>query len=141
MKKILNSDYNNLAQHHKEINEAYGQLNALTDDLNKKINAVIEAFKVEHDNELVSLEEKIEGHSNYLCTEASIITEKMESYISDRSESWHDSDASEAYTEWLEDWEDYIAEVSHTPSFDIFDGLQIRQVDEITLPLASRNKI
>ena len=140
MNKIPKKDADKILSEHTSLKAAYDKLNAHIAKLNSRVEKVIEQYNAEFGDELVALEVEIQSMSTGLSNISTSVADRMENYIADRTDKWHDSDAGMHYTYWMEDWQVYSTEIESFPDFGLFDNLHIEPIETPVLPSLPRKK-
>jgi len=108
-------------------------------DLHAKVQAVINAFVEEHENEIVVISCEYESAQEKLAKLVVKQTEKMDRYSSERSDSWHDN-AGVVFSDWLDNWTDYSRQIENELETWIFHGSDLIHSEPNNLPLAIKPK-
>ena len=127
-----------MAKNHNALVADTEKYNNLVSDLNSRFQAVIDDFKNQHEAKLVALETDIQASTDTLEKLSSEQFEKMEAYISERSDKWHDTDSGTSFTEWKDDWGEFNSQITITPDFDCFNGMEISFDEAIEIPKFNR---
>jgi hypothetical protein len=138
LKKISKNDAETLSKLNFELTAEHNKYNLLVADFNADILAVVEKFKAERESELIAIETNIESLSTALKNISVIQSDKMDDYISERSERWHDTDSGLNFTEWKEDWEEFGELVCIAPDYDFINGISVSYTDGVEMPKFNR---
>jgi|GEM_PF-5397427 len=102
MKKINNKAHQEIAERIEKLNSNLEQVANFKDELEEYMRAKVAEFKVDG----LTLEEFTDKHNELLENTHSLVTEqtgKIDCYMADRSDNWHDTENGEATQEWLEE--------------------------------------
>jgi hypothetical protein len=128
-----------IASLHAELEAGRDKYNALSVELNAKLFATLTKFKDDYESELIALELENTVITNKLSALTLIETEKMESYIDNRSDSWHDSDAGCDFINWYDEWVEFQSSIEDELDFGVFNGVDLWQSENVKKPSNNRN--
>lgn len=97
--------------------EAQAEHEKLVADAKKVLESAIEVFLRENQSRIKSLEEAVKSSATELLKLSQDNSEKMESYILDRSDAWHETDSAHHYSDWSEDWSTFSQELNEIDCF------------------------
>lgn len=109
MKKLLKTDSQTIDALVSELGDAKDDVIRAIETANAEVakaNAAIAAY-----NEILDSARELKEE----------VTGRMEDYVSERSEAWHDSDSGRAFAEWQSTWND-------------FDADKVDEIDDIEEP-------
>jgi len=138
VKQINKKDSAVLTDNHNDLIANTEKYNNLITELNSRIQAVFNEFVEQNESQLVGLETDIQSTADNLEKLSLAQVQKMEDYISERSEKWHDTDSGLNFTEWKDDWEEFANDVVRTPDFDCFSGIEIQLEEKLKIPKFNR---
>ncbi len=141
MNKIGVKDSETIKSIHDALELSRSKFNSLSLELNKQLQEVVESFKAEHEDELEGIQNEYDTAQNQLIEVVSIQTGKMDSYMSDRQDSWHDKSAGVVFNDWLETWTDFSENVEAELDLWVFEGIDLIQSVPNILPQTTKPKI
>lgn len=113
MRKLTKDDLKERDRLADELDRVHSQLEAAVTEFNSKMDEIYQPLQkaVEAYNEV---REEVNDFASGIATD-------IQSYIDDRSEAWHDSDAAQVMDDWKTVWDEEI------------DELEIDKPDEVEL--------
>lgn len=141
MNKVSKKDYQEINRVHDSLELQRDKFNRLSLELHEKIQNVINSFVEEHENEIAVIGCEYELAQEQLGKLVVKQTEKMDGYLLERSDSWHDNDSGVVFNEWLDCWNDYATQIETNLETWIFEGSDLTRSEPNELPLAIKPKL
>jgi len=111
MHKIIKQDINKIVSAYNTLTSIKRDHEALQRTLENQLQDIVSAFNAKNKAVLEKMQEDYLSANSDLTEISNAIHSKMENYISDRSDKWHDSESGDKYTIWAEEWGHFAKEL------------------------------
>ncbi len=130
MKGILKKDFDKISSLHEQLQNKVAAHNEHLEKLEAQVNKVIELYMKEHSEAVESNIDAINELQNQLEQLSETQLSKIDDYIVERSDNWHDSEAAATMDDWRYSWEEYSSNIIDNldgyPFFSIsFDAIEV----------------
>ena len=113
-----------MAKIHKTHNELIGELE-------NELRQIVSRFNDENNIQIDKMKIEYSDLAESLKTLSINQTTKIDDYIQDRSDKWHDSDAGENYAVWLSDWNCMEEEFERACLEDFWVEIEIERLADL----------
>lgn len=103
MSKLTKKSLNNLLQQCEIVNALRADCYSLSDELNHRVSGAIQAFMNENEPRIKALEKGIRENHDSLIALLDPEVERLEGYISERSERWRESEQGVKFEQWCDE--------------------------------------
>lgn len=138
MKGIRKSDYESMKQTESDLNDKIALHNHHLQQIEAVINKAIKGYMNEHGEAVNSNIDEINLLQESLGNKAQEQIDAIDSYMQERSETWHDSKAASDMNDWYEDWVSYTNSLCDYLESYPFDCFEFDPFEIVELPRKDR---